>query len=233
MKPICALLFVVLVTIAGAFAQALPANSLINGGILNGRAVTLPTPEYPESARQACIGGLVSVHVVIDESGMVISAIADPIDQHITDFERPKLDPTLIEAAEYAARRATFKPFHLKGQPVKITGQLDYNFVADNSDLPPRIGEIFGPLLNSRAVQLPDPEWPAVIPPRKGPPNITVYVTVDETGKVVSAKATSGTPELRTAVEAAALKAEFKPDMFLGEPIQLRGIIQYQFPTSK
>ena len=80
---------------------------------------------------------------------------------------------------------------------------------------------------------MPDPEWPAVIPPRKGPPNITVYVTVDETGKVVSAKATSGTPELRTAVEAAALKAEFKPDMFLGEPIQLRGIIQYQFPTSK
>jgi TonB-like protein len=46
----------------------------INGGVLNGKATTLPLPEYPEIARQAKASGALTVQVTIDEGGNVISA---------------------------------------------------------------------------------------------------------------------------------------------------------------
>jgi outer membrane biosynthesis protein TonB len=233
MRLICAVGFFLAIAAVHAAAQT-PAPSMINAGILNPRAVTMPTPEYPESAREAKHGGIVAVNVVVDESGLVISAVADPYDQHTGQNAKPteaerRLDPTLMQAAENVARQATFKPFSLKGVPVKFAGKLTYNFIADNSNLSPRVGDIYGPLLNGRAISLPEPEWPAEARSSRGPFNVVVHITLDETGKVVSAKAISGSPELRSAAEAAALKSEFKPYLFMGEPVQIRGLIQYGF----
>jgi hypothetical protein len=57
-----------------------PANSQksISGGVLNGKAISLPRPAYPEIARQAHASGTVVVQVVINESGAVSSAHAVP-----------------------------------------------------------------------------------------------------------------------------------------------------------
>src|SRR5262245_39825716 len=49
---------------------------IINGGVLNGKAVSLPKPEYPAAAKAAHVEGLVSVEVMIDESGIVTEAKA-------------------------------------------------------------------------------------------------------------------------------------------------------------
>jgi outer membrane biosynthesis protein TonB len=226
--------FVIVTLVAASALAQSPARSILNAGILNGRAVTMPKPEYPEIARQACIGGIVAVNVVVDESGLVIEASADPLDQHTskkpdgTEAERRKLDPALIQAAESAARQATFKPFQIRGVPVKFAGRLMYDFVADKSDLPPRIGDIYGPLINARAVKFPQPEWPlearAAVTASQ---TVSVYVTVDESGRVISAEAVSGLPLFHAAAEAAALKAEFKPWMVMGTPVQARGVLTY------
>ncbi len=40
-----------------------------NGGVLNGRAVKLPKPNYPKAAREARASGLVVVQVLIDQKG--------------------------------------------------------------------------------------------------------------------------------------------------------------------
>ena len=49
----------------------------VSGGVLNGTAVSLPAPNYPEAAsRMPRVMGTVSVQVVLDESGKVISAEA-------------------------------------------------------------------------------------------------------------------------------------------------------------
>ena len=40
--------------------------------ILNGRAVALPKPEYPDAARERNLAGMVVVKVEVDESGNVI-----------------------------------------------------------------------------------------------------------------------------------------------------------------
>ena len=49
----------------------------IKGGVLNGKAISLPKPEYSDEARAAKIEGTVRVDVLIDEQGTVISA--DPV----------------------------------------------------------------------------------------------------------------------------------------------------------
>ena len=90
----------------------------ISGGVLNGKALSLPLPEYPAVALQAHAAGTVVVQVLIDEAGNVISAHA--VSGH----------PLLQAAAVAAARQARFSPTSLMGEPVKVSGVLTYNFVA-------------------------------------------------------------------------------------------------------
>jgi len=90
----------------------------ISGGVLNGKAIRLPKPAYPAIARQAHASGTVVVQVTIDENGGVISAHA--VSGH----------PLLQAVAVAAARGARFSPTKLSGQPVKVTGVITYNFVA-------------------------------------------------------------------------------------------------------
>lgn len=93
-----------------------PLMKPVSGGVLNGKALTLPAPVYPELARRMRTGGLVEVEVIVDENGKVISARA---------LSGP---PSLCDVAVQAALRARFSPTKLSGQPVKIAGRINYNF---------------------------------------------------------------------------------------------------------
>ncbi len=95
-----------------------PRRAPISGGVLNGKAISLPKPPYPAIAKAARASGTVTVQVTIDESGKVISAKA--VGGH----------PLLQQAAVQAAYGARFSPTQLSGQPVKVTGVITYNFVA-------------------------------------------------------------------------------------------------------
>ncbi len=93
-----------------------PILKPVSGGVLNGMALSLPAPGYPDTAKRMRIAGTVTVEVVIDENGKVISATATggPV--------------TLREAAVQAAQRARFSPTKLSGQPVKVSGVINYKF---------------------------------------------------------------------------------------------------------
>ncbi len=52
---------------------------------------------------------------------------------------------------------------------------------------------------------------------------------IDESGKVVKARAISGHPLLQKAAVAAALQARFSPTMLSGEPVSIIGTISYTF----
>lgn len=94
-----------------------PAAKTVSGGVLNGKATSLPKPAYPPAAKAVRASGSVSVQVLISESGSVISATA--VSGH----------PLLRAAAAGAARGARFSPTLLSGQPVKVSGVITYNFV--------------------------------------------------------------------------------------------------------
>jgi TonB family protein len=90
----------------------------IEGGELNGKASSLPKPEYPPIARAAKASGTVTVEVIVDETGNVVAAKA--VSGH----------PLLQAAAVNAARQAKFTPTSVNGEPTRINGYLTYNFVA-------------------------------------------------------------------------------------------------------
>lgn len=90
----------------------------VSGGVLNGKAISLPAPGYPPAALAVNAEGAVTVRVILDESGSVIAAAA--VSGH----------PLLRAAAENAAREAKFSPTYLSDQPVKVSGVVTYNFVA-------------------------------------------------------------------------------------------------------
>src|ERR1043165_3147302 len=56
--------------------EAANGNTKIEGGVLNGKALSLPPPAYPDIARAAHAFGTVTVQVLIDEEGNVIAAHA-------------------------------------------------------------------------------------------------------------------------------------------------------------
>jgi TonB family protein len=89
----------------------------ISGGVLNGKAISLPQPAYPPAARSVHASGAVNVQVTIDEKGNVTSASA--VSGH----------PLLRASASTAARQARFSPTKFSGAPVKVTGVIVYNFV--------------------------------------------------------------------------------------------------------
>jgi TonB family protein len=90
----------------------------IEGGVLNGKASSLPAPAYPAIARAAHATGDVLVRVLIDEGGNVIEATA--VSGH----------PLLRASALEAARAAKFTSTRLNGEPVTVTGVLVFNFIA-------------------------------------------------------------------------------------------------------
>ena len=93
-----------------------PILKPVSGGVLNGTALSLPPPTYPEAAKRMRASGIVSVAVVLDESGKVISAIATS-------------GPTMLrDVAVQAALKARFSPTKLSGQPVKVAGLINYKF---------------------------------------------------------------------------------------------------------
>ena len=93
-----------------------PILKPVSGGVLNGTALNLPPPTYPEAAKRMRTQGVVSVDVILDETGKVVAANASS-------------GPTILrEAAVQAALRAKFSPTKLSGQPVKVSGVINYKF---------------------------------------------------------------------------------------------------------
>lgn len=89
----------------------------IEKGTVNGKALSLPRPYYPEEARVKRARGTVKVRVHIDGTGTVVSACAVN-----------KKDLSLMFAAELAAYRARFEPTLLGGKPVRVSGVIEYKF---------------------------------------------------------------------------------------------------------
>ena len=90
-------------------------------GVVNGKAIKLVKPIYPQEAKDAGASGEVQVQVTIDEEGNVTSAIA--VSGH----------DLLRDAAEQAALKSKFTSTLLSRQKVKVSGAILYNFTAEKS----------------------------------------------------------------------------------------------------
>lgn len=93
-----------------------PLEPIIYAGFINSKAIELPKPKYPKTAKK--LSGQVYVKVLIDYSGNVISA--EPI----------KGDAEFFDVSVEAAKKAKFPTTTLSGKPAKLVGTIIYNFPA-------------------------------------------------------------------------------------------------------
>lgn len=98
---------------------------------------------------------------------------------------------------------------------------------------PPRIERDRRPVsigvANGKAIDLPKPAYPAAAVAVRASGAVNVQVTIDESGKVISAKAVSGHVMLRRVAEQAALRARFTPTTLSKVPVKVTGVIVYNF----
>ena len=98
-------------------AAALPPDGKpLEVGSLLPKAAQTVQPTYPPTARAARISGRVTVFLMLDEKGAVASV------------ERTDGPEILRRAAEDAARRWKFRPTVINGQPVRVSGFINFNF---------------------------------------------------------------------------------------------------------
>lgn len=87
-------------------------QQVVKGGVVNGRAATLPKPQFTG------VTGFVVIQVLIDENGLVEKAGVR------TGYPR-----SLFPSARSAACNAKFSPTIIEGKPVRVTGMITYRYV--------------------------------------------------------------------------------------------------------
>jgi TonB family protein len=88
----------------------------VEGGALDTKATSKPKAELTGEAKRLKLSGRIIVKVMVDENGKVVSAQAQ------------NGPAALREAAEAAARQATFAPVTQDGITVRVVGTLTYDF---------------------------------------------------------------------------------------------------------
>jgi TonB family protein len=97
-------------------------------GVLNMKILNEPLPTYPQKAKDMNIQGRVEVQLLINEDGEVI-------------FANPLSGPEEFWAeCVKAAVTARFKPARLSGEPVKITGRVNFDFKNGKVEFPYKNG---------------------------------------------------------------------------------------------
>ncbi len=94
-----------------------PTQVRLPSSVISSKVLSKPVPAYPIIAKQVRASGSVTIEILVDEQGRVISAQAT------------SGHPLLREAARQAALQARFSPTVLSNQPVKVSGVITYNFV--------------------------------------------------------------------------------------------------------
>ena len=84
-------------------------------------------------------------------------------------------------------------------------------------------------VLNGLALSLPKPSYPPIARQARVQGAVNVQVLIDETGKVISAKAVSGSPLLMFAAQQAAFGARFSPTKLGEQAVKVSGVITYNF----
>jgi TonB family protein len=86
-----------------------------------------------------------------------------------------------------------------------------------------------GGFLNGKAIDLPKPDYPVEARKANAVGTVQVEVLIDETGKVISARALFGPQILQEAAVKAAKRARFNPLIVDGVAAKVKGILTYDF----
>jgi protein TonB len=93
----------------------------------------------------------------------------------------------------------------------------------------PRRTTVSGGVLTGKAISKPQPGYPPIAKAARASGAVVVQITVDESGRVVSASAVSGHPLLQQAAVNAVRNWRFSPTMLSGQPVKVTGTVTVNF----
>lgn len=217
-----------------------------------------PLPEYPPEAAAAGVSGLVRVRVVLKDTGEIesVEAISGPAALRDAATDAVESWTFIAVRVRGAYRRVTGvvvlrfgtgesgpaawlvgpKGEQLREGDVGVMGGVP------GAAPPPPEPEPWDPpadahhvmgVLAGKAIERPQPVYPAMARAAKVGGAVVVEVVVDETGHVVMARAISGHPLLRDASAEAARGWIFTPTELDGKPVKLIGTITFNFHTNR
>jgi TonB family protein len=94
---------------------------------------------------------------------------------------------------------------------------------------PPKLSKVVAGYALTRVAAI----YPPIAKQMKASGEVQVAITIDENGRVIEAKATSGHPALRPAAEEAAKKWVFKPASLDGKSMRQRDVLTFTFNLPK
>ena len=141
-------------------------------------------------------------------------------DSAIADFDKAiQLDPLLNNA--HSNRGVAFSK---KGDEARARADF-----AIEEQLYPHQSSGSLNILNGRALKLVTPSYPAIAKKAHASGTVLVKVLIDQKGKVIAATAISGHPLLLASCVQAAKDSVFSPTLFGDKPVEVTGVIQYNF----
>jgi TonB family protein len=140
-------------------------------------------------------------------------------DSAIADFDKAiQFDP-LLKNAHYNRGSA----FSRKGDEARARA----DFATEKLLFPQQANALR--VLNGRALNLVKPSYPAEARRAHASGRVVVRVVINEEGKVIAASVISGHPLLMAVCVDAAKNSLFTPTILAGKPIEVTGVIQYNF----
>jgi TonB family protein len=94
---------------------------------------------------------------------------------------------------------------------------------------PGKRAPVSGGVLNSKAISLPVPDYPAEAKAAGAEGVVVIQVMIDEQGNVAEARAISGPKMLQEVSLNAARQAKFSPTLLSGEPVKVSGVLVFNF----
>lgn len=219
--------FLYLLTILFIAATAISAQTSGNSD-----AKIITSPKFVLSAEDlaAGISGQMRVAILVDKFGNVTKSAVFVAPASPCNGNNDSRVRRIMAEAEEWVRSYKFKPAFKNDQPVEaelaITLELEDKTKTTDPNAPRTIsaGQV-----NGKAKDLPAPRYPVEARPDRIGGIVTVKVTVDEKGNVVSAQALDGPPILREASREAACRASFAPTRLEGKYVRFVGTLQYNF----
>jgi len=94
---------------------------------------------------------------------------------------------------------------------------------------PKRTAPVSGGVLNGKVISKVTPQYPPIAKAARASGTVVVQITVDESGRVVSASAISGHPLLRQSAASAVRGWRFSPTLLSGQPVKVTGTVTVNF----
>lgn len=249
-----ATLFAVALTLSGAMLYSLYAKPLgTMGEDLELSSIVAPiaaaepsAAEPPEQQLESVVNTKTATETIrvvnqkaIDESPDVPKEISNVKNQYASrppaPFKIGAIDSEIASSNSGSSREGSASNIGISANPkqtiINAEDEKEPPKMMPKSSPPqmPKITRQTLGVVNGIARDLPKPVYPPAARAIHASGAVNVQVTINEQGRVVSANAVSGHPLLRPAAEQAARKAVFSPTTLSKIPVQVSGVIVYNF----